>query len=71
MVKWRTYWSRSPVRDEIWVEKAYRHALHRPVRDGIPIEKYFVPNGTIGLAYVSVFYRYRIPNGMTKPIRLL
>ena len=37
-----------------------------PGRDGRAVEKYCVPNGTPGLACASVFYRYRIPNGMPR-----
>ena len=66
MLKCCKYWSSSPFRDEILVEKAYQRALRRPV--GTECEKYCVPNGTPGLARASVFYRYHIPNGMIKYI---
>ena len=65
MEKWRKYWRRFPVREKISVEETDLHALRRPVRDGIWIEKYGVPNGTPWYVCAPIFYRYHIPNGMT------
>ena len=64
MLKWRKYWKSRPGRDEISVERRISPVRsRRPVRDGMVVEKYCVPNGTHGLACASVFYRYLVPNG--------
>ena len=69
MIKWCKYWRKRPVRDEISVEnKISPTSARRPVMDGISVEN-CVPNGTPKLSYASVFYRHRIPNGMTKLMR--
>ena len=58
---------RCPVRDKISVERRISPMRsRRPFRDGMVVEKYCVPNGTLGLACASVFYQYCIPNGMPR-----
>ena len=60
---------RSPVRDNILVEKrTFSVRTRRPVRDGMS-GKHCVPNGTPRFACAFVFYQYHIPNGMTKSMR--
>ena len=68
MIKWRTYWRSSPVRDKISVENVILPTdTCRPV--GTEYDGYCVPNGTPGFAGALIFYQYRIPNGMRRPVR--
>jgi len=54
---------RSPVRDEILVEKSNHKHPECPVRDMIHHE-YCVPNGTLVFVGTSIFYPHQIPNGI-------
>ena len=67
MIKWRKYLRSCPFRDKISVGNNVSGSSRRPV--GTEYEEYCVPKGTPRFAGASVFYRYHIPNGMTKLIK--